>query len=121
MTEGTSITKKCEICGEIKYIGEFSKSYRNRCKKCVAEQERNMRELRKIAKTGAFGFACEVKSVEKQLALETIKESVNILTNEIIYMFVNVPSNARGEIVSQIVNNYHKKITEWMDDKTKNL
>ena len=30
--------KRCEICGEIKPLSEFSKSYKNRCKKCVAEE-----------------------------------------------------------------------------------
>lgn len=115
----TSVTKKCEICGEIKQIVEFSKSYRNRCKQCVAEQTRNTRALNKAAKDDNLGFTCEVTSVGKQLALETIGASVNILTNEIFSMFTNV--SARGEIVNQIVNNYHKEITEWLNDKTKDL
>lgn len=115
----TSVTKKCEICGEIKPIEEFSKSYRNRCKQCVAEQTRSMRALNKVAKTGFLGFNCEVASFGKQLALETINASVNILTNEIFSMFTNV--SARGEIVNQIVNNYHREITEWLNDKTKDL
>ena len=38
-------TKKCEICGENKPQSEFSKSYRNRCRACVAEQTRNNRQL----------------------------------------------------------------------------
>lgn len=25
-------TRKCEVCGEIKPVADFSKSYRNRCK-----------------------------------------------------------------------------------------
>lgn len=36
-------TKKCEVCGEIKPLEDFSKSYRNRCKPCVAEMRRNSR------------------------------------------------------------------------------
>lgn len=36
-------TKKCEVCGEIKPVEDFSKSYRNRCKPCVAEMRRNSR------------------------------------------------------------------------------
>ena len=36
-------TKKCEVCGENKPQSEFSKSYRNRCRACVAEQTRNAR------------------------------------------------------------------------------
>lgn len=38
-------TKKCEVCGENKPQSEFSKSYRNRCRACVAEQTRNNRHL----------------------------------------------------------------------------
>lgn len=36
-------TKKCEVCGEIKPLEDFSKSYRNRCKPCVAEMRRKSR------------------------------------------------------------------------------
>lgn len=38
-------TKTCEICGQNKPQSEFSKSYRNRCRACVAEQTRNTRHL----------------------------------------------------------------------------
>lgn len=41
--------KQCEICGEVKPLPEFSKSYRNRCKQCVAEATRRNR-----ANTKAF-------------------------------------------------------------------
>ena len=37
-------TRKCEVCGEIKPVADFSKSYRNRCKPCVAEMCRNDRK-----------------------------------------------------------------------------
>lgn len=36
--------KKCEICGQFKPLGDFSKSYKNRCKPCVAEAARNERQ-----------------------------------------------------------------------------
>lgn len=36
--------KKCEICGQIKPQNEFSKSYKHRCKACVAEAARNDRK-----------------------------------------------------------------------------
>lgn len=35
--------KHCEICGRDLPESEFSKSYKNRCKKCVAELTRNNR------------------------------------------------------------------------------
>lgn len=30
-------TKRCETCGKILPVSDFSKSYKNRCKQCVAE------------------------------------------------------------------------------------
>lgn len=36
--------KKCEICGNMKPQNEFSKSYKNRCKACVAELTRIQRQ-----------------------------------------------------------------------------
>lgn len=36
-------TKKCEICGRELPISEFSKSYKNRCRECVAKQTREKR------------------------------------------------------------------------------
>lgn len=39
--------KKCEVCGETKPVGEFSKSYPRRCRECVAQ---HMREVRRAAK-----------------------------------------------------------------------
>lgn len=40
--------KKCEVCGQTKHISEFSKSYRNRCKACVAEHTREVRAAEKL-------------------------------------------------------------------------
>lgn len=42
-----SIYKKCTECGQEKHISEFSKSYTNRCKACVAEHTRQVRERAK--------------------------------------------------------------------------
>lgn len=33
-------TKKCEICGRELPLSDFSKSYRNRCRECVAKMTR---------------------------------------------------------------------------------
>lgn len=43
-------TRKCEVCGEIKPVADFSKSYRNRCKPCVAEMRRNDRIVSQMMK-----------------------------------------------------------------------
>lgn len=42
-----SIYKTCTECGQTKHISEFSKSYRNRCKVCVAEHTREARAKEK--------------------------------------------------------------------------
>lgn len=42
--------KKCAQCGQEKPIEDFSKSYKNLCKSCVAERERLKRKINK-----AFG------------------------------------------------------------------
>lgn len=42
-----SIYKQCTECGQTKHISEFSKSYSNRCKACVAEHTRQVRERAK--------------------------------------------------------------------------
>ena len=38
---------KCEVCGEMVSQNEMSKSYRHRCKKCVAEMTRAQRHAEK--------------------------------------------------------------------------
>lgn len=111
----TSVTKRCEVCGKIKPIGDFSKSYRNRCKECVAEHTRNMRALNKIAKTGAFGFTYETKNIGEQLALDAIKASINILHNELDYRFKFF--SCSDKIVAEIIEDYEKEIRAWLEDK----
>lgn len=117
MDKETSITKKCEICGKIKPIDQFSKYYRNRCKQCVAEQTRSIRALNKVSKTGGLGFTYEITSIDKQLALETIGVSEVILATYLFNMFKEFPE--KEKIVDGIIKNYKKEITEWLNDKTK--
>lgn len=38
---------KCEVCGEMVPQNEMSKSYRHRCKKCVADMTRSQRHAKK--------------------------------------------------------------------------
>lgn len=43
-------TKKCEVCGKELPLSDFSKSYKNRCRKCVADMvqsERSEKNKRK--------------------------------------------------------------------------
>ena len=44
--------KVCEVCGQEKHISEFSKSYKNQCKDCVASRMRETRrKLKKMFPT----------------------------------------------------------------------
>lgn len=54
----TKKIKKCAQCGQEKPIEDFSKSYKNLCKSCVAERERLKRKVNK-----AFGVAEDMPSM----------------------------------------------------------
>lgn len=57
-----SIYKKCTECGQTKHISEFSKSYPNRRKACVAEHTRQVRAAEKLkAKVKATGEVIDVE------------------------------------------------------------
>lgn len=63
-------TKKCEICGRELPISEFSKSYKHRCRECVAKM---IREKRKISHT-------KTKSSLYDLYKETHKPDKEVIT-----------------------------------------
>ena len=81
MTE--SKTKKCEICGARKPVADFSKSYKNRCKACVAAEARMHREsardeenrIKPRLKDGVHG---------KWTRPIVFKKARNIITGEVV-------------------------------------
>ncbi len=50
MKKNMEMNKKCEICGRLLPESEFSKSYRNRCRECVAKQTKEKRAKSKERK-----------------------------------------------------------------------
>lgn len=50
MKKKMEMNKKCEICGRLLPESEFSKSYRNRCRECVAKQTKEKRAKAKERK-----------------------------------------------------------------------
>jgi hypothetical protein len=59
--------KKCEVCGKELPESEFSKSYKKRCKKCVAEmtkakrnQAPTFKDLQEIESTSAMAALCSM-------------------------------------------------------------
>ena len=65
--------KICEVCGQEKHISDFSKSYKGRCKKCVAVQmkekrkKQTIRDLIKKAEEKENELSCAVQEVERNL------------------------------------------------------
>ena len=92
--------KVCEVCGEEKHISDFSKSYKHRCKKCVAQQTKEQRSQRKelaykdntqeeennafenemqnlqMAGLGLL-YKLKVSSVEEKVSYEVLRQAIN--------------------------------------------
>lgn len=90
----------CEVCGEEKHISDFSKSYKHRCKKCVAQQTKEQRSQRKelaykdntqeeennafenemqnlrMAGLGLL-YKLKVSSVEEKVSYEVLRQAIN--------------------------------------------
>lgn len=75
--------RKCEICGKTKPQNEFSKSYKNRCKTCVADLTREKR--RKVHAKKALDPSAEL-----------IAESVAILAECMGMFFFNQERLSNG-------------------------
>lgn len=68
-------TKKCEVCGRELPLSDFSKSYRNRCRECVAAQVRSERQNKRTEKSEE----CSVKQSQidwEQRRFELIKAAL---------------------------------------------
>lgn len=92
--------KVCEVCGEEKHISDFSKSYKHRCKKCVALQTKEQRNQKKKParkdntqevennafenemqnlRMAGFGllYKLKVSSVEEKVSYEVLQRAIN--------------------------------------------
>lgn len=84
-------TKKCEICGRELLISEFSKSYKNRCRECVAQMTREKRaEAKKDASKSILTITPEIfdeavwqteTDFDEQSYNNWLKSSVALLQN----------------------------------------
>ena len=54
---------------------------------------------------------------DKQLALETINASVDILRNFLGYIFEAFPQ--KNEMTNRFISSYKREITEWLNHKCK--
>lgn len=62
-----SIYKQCTECGQTKHISEFSKSYPNRCKACVAEHTRQARERAKQEQNCAGNTDNRIETIKARI------------------------------------------------------
>lgn len=97
--------KVCEICGKEKPLSEFSKSYKNRCKECVAEMTRENRRVEKEFK--------EFNQIRKELELDKDKVDWEArryeLAKEYSKVFINL-QHERGRIDCGC---YVPNVVEW--------
>ena len=66
----------CEVCGQEKHILEFSKSYPHRCKACVAEHTRMVRERAKQEQNRSKNT--EIRSEMQKVVIKDTGETVMV-------------------------------------------
>ena len=83
-------TKKCEVCGARKPLSDFSKSYKNRCRACVAAEARMHRaseaeELNRIKPKLKEGVAREESQIVcfKKAYVKSTGESVEVTPSDV--------------------------------------
>ena len=71
------INKKCEVCGRLLPESEFSKSYRNRCKECVAKQTKEKRDQVKARKNQSIvdEYSDNMPRPDKEVITITIEKN----------------------------------------------
>lgn len=68
--------KVCEVCGQEKHILEFSKSYPRRCKACVAEHTKMVRE--RIKQEQNRSKNTEIRSEMQKVVIKDTGETVMV-------------------------------------------
>lgn len=68
--------KVCEVCGQEKHILEFSKSYPRRCKACVAEHTKMVRERTKQEQNRSKNT--EIRSEMQKVVIKDTGETVMV-------------------------------------------
>lgn len=75
-------TKKCEICGRELPISEFSKSYKHRCKDCVAKMTKEKRKNSHIkTKSSLYDLYKETQKPNKEVITITIDKRKGMIVD----------------------------------------
>ena len=97
--------KTCEICKASKPLSDFSKSYKNRCKACVAELTREKRTRKNLGAMDAAILTAEA-SASLIVAMGMMVEDLSRIQNN------NYPVWNRGD---------YESIADRLSDKIKEL
>lgn len=103
-------TKKCEICGEIKSASEFSKSYKHRCKECVAEQTRLARA--EVVKEATHAVHKEDRPFRKAVVKDTDETVMVRMCREPLTVRMAQYETAEGRKFPMFALEYEKEI-DW--------
>lgn len=112
-------TKKCEVCGARKPLSDFSKSYKNRCRACVAAEARMHRaseaeELNRIKpklKEGAHRIGSRVE-VFKKAQIKVTGEVVEVVPCESLKCTVPAFKTLDGRIIPHSLLQFTPEI-DW--------
>lgn len=77
-------TKKCEVCGQTLPLSAFSKSYKGRCKECVAKQTKTgLANLTPFVPIEVIGNIYDNPNLLKQsyVATNAFKQQVMVINN----------------------------------------
>ncbi len=98
--------QQCEICGQMKSQQEMSKSYKHRCKECVARRARKIRQFKKkhSVDTQQMEVICNEISLNERERNERLTIATaamqGILTND---RLVNLVDRYNGGIENGVV------------------
>ncbi|MCM1075986.1 MAG: hypothetical protein NC411_01335 [Bacteroides sp.] len=112
-------TKKCEVCGARKPLADFSKSYRNRCKSCVATEMRmhlaseaeEVNRIKPKLKEGAHRMGSRVE-VFKKARIKLTGEVVEVEPYESVKCSIPAFKTIDGRIIPQTVLQFTPEI-DW--------
>lgn len=103
-------TKKCEICGKIKSVNEFSKSYKHRCKECVAEQTRLART--KVVKDADRAVPKDDRPFRKAVVKDTGETVMVRMCREPLTVRTAIYETPEGRKFPMFALEYEKEI-DW--------
>lgn len=117
-------TKKCEVCGARKPLSDFSKSYKNRCRACVAAEARMHRaseaeELNRIKPKLKEGLAREESQIMyyKKAYIKTTGEVVAVTPcDETMHTQTHCFKTRDGRIIPQLALQFAHEIN-WEQRK----